>query len=45
VPLRQLLGDQRTDFERAITSALLAIEPDGQFTEPVSLEAFAATRG
>jgi SAM-dependent methyltransferase len=45
LPLRQLLGDRRTDFEKAITSALLAIEPHGIFTEPVALEVFAATRG
>lgn len=45
LPLRQLLGDQRTDFEKAITSALLAIDPNGQFAEPVTLEVFAATRG
>jgi hypothetical protein len=45
VPLRQLLGNQRTDFENAITSALLAIDPNGQFAEPVALDVFAATRG
>ena len=45
LPLRQLLGDQRTDFEKAIISALLAIDPNGQFAEPVTLEVFAATRG
>jgi hypothetical protein len=45
LPLRQLLGDLRTDFEQAITSALLAIDPNGHFAEPVTLEVFAATRG
>ena len=45
LPLRQLLGDQRTDFEEAITSALLAIDQNGQFAEPVTLEVFAASRG
>jgi hypothetical protein len=45
LPLRQLLGDQRTDFAKAITSALLAIDPNGQFAEPVTLVVFAATRG
>jgi hypothetical protein len=39
------LGDKRADFEQAITSALLAIDPNGQFAEPVTLEVFAATKG
>ncbi|MDV3126009.1 class I SAM-dependent methyltransferase [Mycobacterium sp. 21AC1] len=45
LPLRRLLGDQLTAFEQAITSALLAIDPAGQFVEPVTLEVLAATRG
>jgi len=45
LPLRQLLGDHQSAFENAITDALLAIDPTGQFAEPVTLEVFAATRG
>jgi hypothetical protein len=45
LPLRQVLGDQQTAFEQAITDALLAIDPNGLFTEPVTLEVLAATRG
>jgi 2-polyprenyl-3-methyl-5-hydroxy-6-metoxy-1,4-benzoquinol methylase len=43
--LRQLLGDRQTAFEQAITDALLTIDPNGQFVEPVTLEVLAATRG
>ncbi|WP_433664722.1 class I SAM-dependent methyltransferase [Nocardia sp. CA-128927] len=45
LPLRQLLGDQQAAFEQAITDALLTIDPNGQFAEPVALEVLAATRG
>jgi SAM-dependent methyltransferase len=44
LPLRRLLGDRRTEFEQAITDALLAIDPDGRFTEPVTLEVLTATK-
>jgi hypothetical protein len=42
---RRLLGERRTAFEQAITDALLAIDPDGRFTEAVILEALVATKG
>jgi hypothetical protein len=45
LPLRQLLGDRQTAFEQASTDALLTIDPNGQFVEPVTLEVMAATRG
>ncbi|WP_433660597.1 class I SAM-dependent methyltransferase [Nocardia sp. CA-128927] len=45
LPLRRLLDDRRIAFEQAITDALLAIDPNGRFDEPVSLEALTATRG
>jgi hypothetical protein len=45
LPLRQLLGDRRAAFEQEVTDALLAIDPSGQFTEPVALEVLTATRG
>jgi hypothetical protein len=45
LPLRRLLGDRRTDFEREVSDALLAIEPTGWFIEPVALEVLTATRG
>jgi hypothetical protein len=45
LPLRRLLGDRRAAFEQEITDALLAIDPSGQFTEPVALEVLAATKG
>ena len=45
LPLRRLLGDRRADFEREVAAAMLAIEPSGQFTEPVTLEVLTATRG
>ncbi len=44
VPLRRLLGNRRGAFEQAITDALLAIDPQGRFTEPVTLEVLTATR-
>ncbi|MGV9610826.1 class I SAM-dependent methyltransferase [Nocardia xishanensis] len=43
LPLRRLLSDRRDAFEET-TAALLAIDPGGQFTEPVSLEVLTATR-
>ncbi|MHC9292098.1 class I SAM-dependent methyltransferase [Mycobacterium sp. LTG2003] len=45
LPLRQLLGERQAAFEQAITDALLAIDPSGLFTEPVTLEVLTATRG
>ncbi len=45
LPLRQLLGDRRPAFEQEVTDALLAIDPSGQFTEPVALEVLTATKG
>lgn len=45
LPLRRLLGDRRPAFEQEVTDALLAIEPSGQFTEPVALEVLTATKG
>lgn len=44
LPLHRLLGDRRDAFEKAVTTALLAIDTTGQFTEPVSLEVLIATR-
>jgi ubiquinone/menaquinone biosynthesis C-methylase UbiE len=45
LPLRRLLADRRTAFEQAVTDALLAIDPNGRFIEPVTLEVLTATRG
>lgn len=45
LPLRRLLGDRRAAFEQEVTDALLAIDPRGQFTEPVALEVLTATKG
>jgi SAM-dependent methyltransferase len=45
LPLHRLLGEHRTAFEQAITDTLLAIDPNGLFTEPVTLEVLTATRG
>ncbi|MGX1804251.1 class I SAM-dependent methyltransferase [Nocardia sp. NPDC055321] len=45
LPLRRLLGDRRAEFEEAVAAELLAIEPSGQFVEPVALEVLTATRG
>jgi SAM-dependent methyltransferase len=44
VPIRRILGDRRGAFEQAITDALLAIDPSGQFIEPVTLEVLTATK-
>jgi SAM-dependent methyltransferase len=44
-PLHRLLGEHSTAFEQAITDTLLAIDPNGLFTEPVTLEVLTATRG
>jgi SAM-dependent methyltransferase len=44
MPLRRLLGDRRSAFEREVTDTLFAIDPAGQFTEPVALEVLTATR-
>ena len=45
LPLRRLLGDRREAFEQEVAATLLAIEPSGQFIEPVTLEVHTATRG
>ena len=39
------LEDSLTAFEQGITDTLLAIDPNGLFTEPVTLEVLTATRG
>ncbi|MFI9408286.1 hypothetical protein [Nocardia gamkensis] len=44
LPLRRLLGDRRSAFEQAITETLLAIDSDGCFAEPVTLEVLTATK-
>ncbi|MBH0777812.1 class I SAM-dependent methyltransferase [Nocardia bovistercoris] len=44
MPLRRLLGDSRSAFEQEVTDTLLAIDPAGQFTEPVTLEVLTATK-
>lgn len=44
LPLARLLGDRRPEFERAVTSTLLGLDPTGQFTEPVALEVLTATK-
>ncbi|MDT5054927.1 MAG: hypothetical protein QOF66_3293 [Mycobacterium sp.] len=44
VPLRRLLGSRRAAFEKEVTDALLAIDPAGRFTEPVTLEVLTATK-
>jgi len=44
LPLRRLLGDRRGAFEQAITDAMLAIDPNGRFIEPVTLEVLTATK-
>jgi hypothetical protein len=45
LPLHRLLGERRPAFEQAIIETLLAIDPNGHFTEPVSLDVLTATRG
>jgi SAM-dependent methyltransferase len=44
LPLRRVLGDQRTAFEHTVREELFTIDPSGRFTEPVTLEVFTATR-
>jgi SAM-dependent methyltransferase len=44
LPLRRLLGSRRAAFEQEVTDALLAIDPAGRFTEPVTLEVLTATK-
>jgi len=44
LPLRRLLGERTGAFEQAIFDTLLAIDPNGRFTEPVTLEVLTATR-
>ncbi|AYF79604.1 class I SAM-dependent methyltransferase [Nocardia yunnanensis] len=43
LPLRQLLGDRRAEFEQDVADTLRAVEPDG-LIEPVKLEVLTATR-
>ncbi|MEV0298579.1 class I SAM-dependent methyltransferase [Nocardia sp. NPDC050710] len=42
--LRRLLGDRQVAFEREVRAALLAIDPNGLFIEPVALEVLTASR-
>jgi hypothetical protein len=44
LPLQRLLGNRRNAFEQAITDALLAVDPNGRFAEPVTLEVLTATK-
>jgi ubiquinone/menaquinone biosynthesis C-methylase UbiE len=44
LPLRRLLGDQQTAFEHAVTDTLHALDQEGQFIEPVSLEVLIARK-
>jgi ubiquinone/menaquinone biosynthesis C-methylase UbiE len=44
MPLRRLLGDRRAAFEQEVTGTLLAIDPAGRFTEPVTLDVLTATK-
>jgi SAM-dependent methyltransferase len=44
MPLRRLLGDRRPTFEQEVTDTLLAIDPAGRFTEPVTLEVLTANK-
>ncbi|UGT67779.1 hypothetical protein LTT66_32070 [Nocardia gipuzkoensis] len=44
LPLRRLLGGQRTAFEDAVTNTLLAIDATGHFAEPVVLEVLTDTK-
>ncbi|MFI0451373.1 class I SAM-dependent methyltransferase [Actinomadura sp. 6N118] len=44
LPLRQLLGDRRSAFEREVTDALLAADPVGRLLEPVKLEVLMARK-
>jgi hypothetical protein len=43
IPLRNLLGDQRSAFERALTDALQEL-PDADLVEAVTVGALIATR-
>ena len=43
MPLHRLLGSRRAAFEQEVTDTLLAIDPAGRFTEPVTLEVLTAT--
>jgi hypothetical protein len=44
MPLHRLLGSRRAAFEQEVTDTLLAIDPAGRFTEPVTLEVLTATK-
>jgi SAM-dependent methyltransferase len=44
MPLHRLLGDRHAAFEQEVTATLLAIDPTGRFTEPVTLEVLTATK-
>ncbi|GAA2205890.1 class I SAM-dependent methyltransferase [Nonomuraea monospora] len=42
LPLHRLLGPRRPAFERDLTNALLALNPEGHFLEPVKLQVLIA---
>lgn len=42
MPVRSLLGDQRSAFERAVTDTLRGFEKNDRFIEPVALEVLIA---
>jgi ubiquinone/menaquinone biosynthesis C-methylase UbiE len=44
VPIRGLLGDQRTAFERAVTDTLHGLDRSDRFMEPVTLEVLIARK-
>ena len=44
IPLHRLLGGRRASFEQEVTDTLLAIDPAGRFTEPVTLEVLTASK-
>jgi ubiquinone/menaquinone biosynthesis C-methylase UbiE len=44
VPIRRILGDQRTAFERAVTDTLRGFDHGDQFIEPVTLEVLIASK-
>lgn len=44
VPIRRLLGERRSHFERAIAAALRKVDPGGWFIEPVALEVLMARK-
>ncbi|MEV0107701.1 class I SAM-dependent methyltransferase [Nocardia sp. NPDC050799] len=44
LPLRRVLGEERTAFEHTVRAELLTIDSSGRFAEPVTLEVLTATR-